>query len=336
MRPVLIATAVGAIAVAAPAAAAGAPPGAITICHGVGGASLVPLSIAPQSVINGHAGRHPRDIIPPFDYGQDGSFPGQNWNQTGILTWLNACRSWTPPEPPEPPVPPPPRPVPPPAPPPVAPVINIAPVTFCLARDTGYVVRTEKPLTVARLIIANPTSIVPPFSFTVNDRAYAYPGYNWGVQGQAVWDNGCVVPTAPPLVTPGGGAVAPDPDASARVAVVITPSTYRPRPGAVVRFTVRGSAGGSEEAIDPRMCARVPRMMRVVRTVNGVQRAQTVCWLSGLTGQGVSTRYFTARVDPRAAGILINARAAIDASNTRPARSLTTLYPTAGSPPVTG
>lgn len=308
------------------------PPAKVTICHGVGATSLTRLSISPQSVINGHAGRHPRDIIPPFTYGAGATFPGQNWNQQGIPSWLNGCIPWTPPGPPEPPEPPPPRPVPPPAPLPGLPVLNAQPVTFCLATDTGYVVRTERPLATARLVIGNPSSIVPPFAFTVNGVAYAYPGYNWGASGQATWDAGCIAPGTPGTGSGSAGGA----DVAARVAVTITPSTYRPRPGAVVRFTVRGAAAGSEDAVDPRMCARVPALMTVVSVVGGASERQTVCWLSGVSGRGTSVRYFTARVSPLAAGIAINARAAIDATNTRPARSLTTLYPTQAALSVAG
>lgn len=332
MRFFPVLTAIGLSLWAVTAVAQAAPPAKVTICHGVGGTSLTPVSIPPQTVINGHAGRHPRDIIPPFEYGSGLRFAGQNWNQQGILTWLNRCVPWTPPEPPEPPQPPPPRPVPPPAPLPGLPVFNAQPVTFCLAADTGYVVRTERPLATARLVVGSPSSIVPPFAFSVNGRTYAYPGYNWGVSGQATWNAGCITPGTP---GPGGGSPG-GAAAAARVAVTITPSTYRPRPGAVVRFTVRGAAGGSENAVDPRMCARVPALMTVVSVVGGARARQTVCWLSGVSARGASVRYFTARVSPLAAGIALNARAAIDARNTRPARSLTTLYPVERAVPVTG
>lgn len=346
---------------AAPVGANAASSDRITICHGVGAEALNRISVAPQAVINGHAGRHPRDVIPPFAYGRGESFPGQNWDQTGILTWLNGCKRWIQPEPPEPPEPPPPPPPPPPPNPwPPVPVIKIAPVTFCLVTPSGHVVRTEKPLATARLITANPTSVVPPFSFTVNERVYTYPGYNWGPNGQSVWYGGCAVPAVPavpaePAVPESRGSEEPLPDSEprAQVAVVITPSTYRPRPGSVVRFSVRGSAAGSEPAFQTRMCAQVPRSMKVVTVINGRQRGQSVCWqlpailspasskarariLGRSSGQASRARYFTARVDPRVSGVLINARAAIDATNTRPARSMTTLYPKVGLPPVTG
>jgi len=324
---------VGAVwAVAGAAQAAAAPPSSITICHANSSSAFNRLTLPEQSVLAGHAGQHAEDIIPPFSYGPGGSstFPGQNWGSVGIVTWLAGCRAWTPPEPPDPPdppQPPPPKPVVP-KPLPVPPSVVVTPVTFCLATDDGFTVRTEMPLAVARSVVRYPQSIVPPFIVQVNSRTYTYPGLNWGTEGQAIWNAGCVFPPPPPPPPSGSGETPQPGAAAARVAVTITPSTHRPRAGSVVTFAVRGAAGGSGDAIDTRMCARVPATMTVVSVAGGTRRARTACWLRGVTGRGSSTRYFRARVAPWASGLLINARAVIDATNTSPARSMTTLYPT--------
>lgn|GEM_PF-1175408 len=327
-------------AVAGTAQATAAPSSSVTICHANGSGSYNRLTLPAQSVLAGHAGQHPDDIIPPFSYGPGGSetFPGQNWGAVGIVSWLSGCRAWTPPEPPDPPdppTPPPPKPVVP-KPLPVPPTVVVTPVTFCLATADGFTVRTEKPVALVQLVVQNPQSIVPPFMWSVNALTYTYPGLNWGVEGQAIWDAGCVFPP-PPAPPPSGTGETPQAGvAAARVAVTITPSTYRPRVGSVVTFAVRGGAGGSEDAVDTRMCARVPATMRVVSVAGGTRRAQTACWLRGVTGRGSSTRYFRARVAPWASGLLINARAVIDATNTAPARSMTTLYPIGPRVAVTG
>ena len=325
-------------AVAGTAQATAAPSSSVTICHANSSGSYNRLTLPAQSVLAGHAGQHPDDIIPPFSYGPGGSdtFPGQNWGPVGIVSWIAGCRAWTSPEPPDPPNPPPPRPVPPPIELPVPPGVVVTPVTFCLATDDGFTVRTEKPLTVARLVVQHPQSVVPPFAVQVNSRIYTYPGLNWGAEGQAIWNAGCMFPPPPSPPSSGTSETPQAGVAAARVAVTITPSTYRPRAGSVVTFAVRGGAGGSEDAVDTRMCARVPATMTVVSVAGGTRRAQTACWLRGVTGRGSSTRYFRARVAPWASGLLINARAVIDSTNTAPARSMTTLYPAGPRVAVTG
>jgi uncharacterized repeat protein (TIGR01451 family) len=58
----------------------------VTLCHKVGGPQYVQITVAQSAALNGHAGHHPQDIIPPF-----GSFPGQNWDSAGRATWNAGC-----------------------------------------------------------------------------------------------------------------------------------------------------------------------------------------------------------------------------------------------------
>ena len=71
----------------------------ITICHGTGNGGWVQISPDDDGVVNGHAD-HPTDIIPPFDYEDDGQthhYPGKNWDASGQAIWKNGCEE---PEPP--------------------------------------------------------------------------------------------------------------------------------------------------------------------------------------------------------------------------------------------
>lgn len=68
----------------------------ITICHATGSATnpYNQLSVDVDSIVkeNGH-GSHERDIIPPFEYVENGetkNFPGLNWPDQ-VDTWLNGC-----------------------------------------------------------------------------------------------------------------------------------------------------------------------------------------------------------------------------------------------------
>ncbi|MEK7569731.1 MAG: peptidoglycan-binding domain-containing protein [Patescibacteria group bacterium] len=65
----------------------------VDICHLEGNDTYNP---APDVSINavldetGHGG-HEGDIIPPFHYEEDGSYPGQNWDDEGQAIWENDC-----------------------------------------------------------------------------------------------------------------------------------------------------------------------------------------------------------------------------------------------------
>jgi uncharacterized repeat protein (TIGR01451 family) len=75
---------------APPAGAAGRNADRVTLCHRVGGPQYVQITIAPAAVLSAHARNHDLDIIPPFRTGST-SFPGQNWDADGKLTWSNGC-----------------------------------------------------------------------------------------------------------------------------------------------------------------------------------------------------------------------------------------------------
>lgn len=68
----------------------------VTLCHATSSDSnpWVELTLPPAGVLNGHAGashQDGRDIIPPFEYGDGESFPGQNWDEDGQAIFENGC-----------------------------------------------------------------------------------------------------------------------------------------------------------------------------------------------------------------------------------------------------
>ena len=44
------------------------------------------ITVSQSGALNGHAKKHPDDIIPPFP-----GFSGQNWDAAGQATWNNGC-----------------------------------------------------------------------------------------------------------------------------------------------------------------------------------------------------------------------------------------------------
>lgn len=104
MRRAIVVALVVVAAVAAVGVAAGAGVGhtdqpaqggqQVTICHATGNDAFVQISVDADSIIKGTGhGGHERDIIPPFDYvdqGQSGHYPGQIWPE-GQATWENGC-----------------------------------------------------------------------------------------------------------------------------------------------------------------------------------------------------------------------------------------------------
>jgi hypothetical protein len=76
------------------------PHNKVTICHATGSSKnpFVQISVNANGSVSGHAGskhQNGRDIIPPFDYNDNGTvktFPGQNWNAQGQATFNNDCK----------------------------------------------------------------------------------------------------------------------------------------------------------------------------------------------------------------------------------------------------
>jgi uncharacterized repeat protein (TIGR01451 family) len=64
----------------------------VVICHWNESGKWVQNEVSVNSIIgnNGHE-QHPKDIIPPFEH-EDGSFPGLNWDDTGIPIYENGCK----------------------------------------------------------------------------------------------------------------------------------------------------------------------------------------------------------------------------------------------------
>jgi uncharacterized repeat protein (TIGR01451 family) len=78
----------------------------VTLCHATPSEKnpYVQIQVDDDSVVkeNGHGG-HPDDIIPPFEYVEDGvtkHYPGMNWDAQGQAIWLKGCE--VPPPPPQP------------------------------------------------------------------------------------------------------------------------------------------------------------------------------------------------------------------------------------------
>ena len=86
------------------------PHNMITICHALGNGGFIQITPNANGDVSGHAGnshQDGKDIIPPFEYNDDGEtayFPGQNWDEEGIAIWENGCdipeETETPPPPP--------------------------------------------------------------------------------------------------------------------------------------------------------------------------------------------------------------------------------------------
>ena len=80
----------------------------VTICHATSSDNnpYVQLNVDDDSIVKQGHGDHPDDIIPPFDYVEDGvtkHYPGLNWDDKGQPIWKNGCE--IPPIPPPPPQP---------------------------------------------------------------------------------------------------------------------------------------------------------------------------------------------------------------------------------------
>jgi hypothetical protein len=79
-------------------AASNNPHNRVSLCHSTGSQTnaFVKITVNANGTASGHAGsQHQggRDIIPPFDYEDNGTkhFPGQNWNAQGQATFSNNC-----------------------------------------------------------------------------------------------------------------------------------------------------------------------------------------------------------------------------------------------------
>ena len=81
----------------------------MTICHATSSETnpYNQITVDDDSIVkeNGHGG-HADDIIPPFDYVEDGvtkQYPGKNWDEAGRAIFAKGCEV--------PPTPPPPQPI---------------------------------------------------------------------------------------------------------------------------------------------------------------------------------------------------------------------------------
>jgi uncharacterized repeat protein (TIGR01451 family) len=80
----------------------------VTICHATASEQnpYVMLQVDDDSIVTEGHGEHPGDIIPPFDYVEDGAerrYPGKNWDEAGQAIFADGCE--VPPTPPPPPQP---------------------------------------------------------------------------------------------------------------------------------------------------------------------------------------------------------------------------------------
>ncbi len=151
----------------------------VTLCHSGNGKNFVEITIAPQGVLNGHSRNHSHDIIPPFSFGGT-SFPGQNWDATGQGIFNNGCER--------------PQPV-------TDPVEEPAQkVSICHSAAGKKFVSIE--VAVAAALNGHSSQheedIIPPFKYRDKGEEKTFPGQNWGSEGQAIFNNGCVPPAPPP------------------------------------------------------------------------------------------------------------------------------------------
>ena len=81
----------------------------VTICHATSSDKnpYVQISVDDDSIVKSGHGDHPEDIIPPFDWVDNGKpqhYAGKNWDASGQAIWGNGCDVPSP-KPPEPPTP---------------------------------------------------------------------------------------------------------------------------------------------------------------------------------------------------------------------------------------
>jgi len=128
-------------------------------------------------------------------------------------------------------------------------------VTFCHA--TGSATNPFVQLTIRDRAVfeghaaQHPGDIIPPFTFRRHGQTINFPGQNFDARGQAISNNGCVVP---PVVTP----------------PVVNPPAVNPPTGTVTVPLVPPAAQGNQPQTNPR-----PR--RCVRKRNKAGRVVLVC-----------------------------------------------------------
>lgn len=187
-------------------------------------------------------------MIPPFEY-EGGSFAGKNYENGGAAFIANGCvvpvptQTVTTPPPTTPPATTPP------------PTQKVHKVTLC--HRTGSATNPYLMITVdyhafiqeghdGHDQVGNGPvgDIIPPFSF--DDGAISYEGKNWTAEGQAIFNNNCVIP-APTVTT-----TVPGPVTTVPGAVVVKPGpgvvvkTAPPAAGAARGFNSQTAAGESE------------------------------------------------------------------------------------------
>jgi uncharacterized repeat protein (TIGR01451 family) len=169
----------------------GAPADRVTICHALAGSAYGKQS-APEADFYGvtprRHGAHRRDIVPPFVVerprpGDPSSFPGRNWRQRGQAILDRGC------------------------------ALVADKVRICHATNSAlnpYVVQApaienngdlggghlnhEGPIYPAK----HWGDIIPPYDYVDEDgETQVFPGYNWDVLGQAIWEHGCEPPPPP-------------------------------------------------------------------------------------------------------------------------------------------
>lgn len=266
MKKTLALAGIGALALmglAAPAYADHQPEHAdkkVGICHRTGDNDHYEfLQIDYHAVVaahgdHNHVGNGPDgDIIPAFTIG-DTSYGGKNLDNGGAEILANGCvvptdTVTTPPATTPPATTPP-------------PTQKAHKVTLC--HRTGSATNPYEVITVDYHAITQEGhdghdqvgngplgDIIPPFSF--DDGAITYEGKNWTAEGQAIFNNNCVIPT--PTVTttvPGPVTTVPGPVTTVPGAVVVKPGpgvvvkTAPPAAGAARGFNSQTAAGESE------------------------------------------------------------------------------------------
>lgn len=242
----------------------------VTLCHRTGaeGNPYVKITVNYHSITgtNGHDGHNlvgngpVGDIIPPFQI-EEVSYAGKNWDSVGQAIYDAGCVV---PVPTQTVTTPPPTTTPPTTPPATTPppTQKVHKVTLC--HRTGSATNPYLMITVdyhafiqeghdGHDQVGNGPvgDIIPPFSF--DDGAISYEGKNWTAEGQAIFNNNCVIPT--PTVTttvPGPVTTVPGPVTTVPGAVVVKPGpgvvvkTAPPAAGAARGFNSQTAAGESE------------------------------------------------------------------------------------------
>lgn len=260
----------------------------------------------------------PRDIVPPFTLQANGlsiAFPGQNWDADGRAVRDNNCAEPAPRSPLEP----------------------AQEVTLCGAPvDGAYPRLSMSPTSAVGYARANPTAIIPPFTYRSGTSTRRFQGLNWSSRGQRIFADGCI-DANPPLqaITPSVQCVAVQPDGTLTAYFDVrnlnaTTVTVPAGPGSNV---VTGS--GFTAPTPP--AAFAPGAGPRVLTVTGIPRSSSATWT--ITSGGVTRTAVASGLSPTCAvpaqplskvGVFVSCIAPTDNSYT-----VVFGYENAGTAPVT-